>query len=302
MLNQLSPTAKAMAYMVISMFFFGLMNNFVRQATLEMHSLQLLFFRCCFGAILIGLWIYASGHAERLKTNRLPRHILRASLGVAAMGCWFYSLAHMPLNDATALSFTTPIFVTLLAILFLKEPSSFGRWGSVMLGLVGTWIILQPGTGAELGLPAICALISAALLGFISVLLKIMTRSEHPDTISFYNVFLMTPIALPIALYVWEPLTLAGIGWAFLVAFMGSLAHLYLMRAMKLAELTLLIPFDFTRLIFTAFFAYFWFGETLSELTLVGAAIIIAASVWGVAEGNQAFKQRVRRLLSFYRD
>jgi drug/metabolite transporter (DMT)-like permease len=302
MSHPLEDRNKALLFMLVSMFFFGLMNNCIRQAAEFMHPMQLLSFRNLFGALLVALWICKSGHPQRLRTVRLKEHIIRCSVGVVAMGCWFYALANMPLNQATALSFTTPIFVTLFAIFLLKEKSTLARIGSVTLGLIGTWIILQPDENTMVQFPAIAALVSAACLAVLSIMLKIMTKSEHPDTISFYNAFISLPISLPLAFYFWEPLSFAGLYWSFIVALVGTIAHLFLVRAFQLGEISLLVPLDFLRLLFTAFFAYFWFQQTLSDMTVIGAAIIILAALWGVSEGNQEIRRRLRRILTFYRD
>lgn len=296
----LSPTVRGILYMTAAMLCFSVMNNCVRQATLEMHSTQVTLLRSVLMTGFMACWIlYWHGNAL-FRTNRIKRHAFRAFLGILATEMWFYSLGEMPINEATALSFTSPVFATLFAILFLKERSTWPRWGAVLTGFAGTWVILRPDSDAFSEV-AMMVLASAALLAMLAILIKTLTRTDHPDTIIFYQALLMTPLAVPFAMPYWQPVGAAGLGWVLAVTLSSIAAHLFLVRAYALAEMTLLMPLDFTRLIFTATLAWFWFGEVLDSWTVLGAFIIIAGSVWGAAEGNEDVRRRLKRLLSLQR-
>jgi drug/metabolite transporter (DMT)-like permease len=278
------------AYMLAAMFTFSLMNNCIRFASAEMPVTQLAFFRNLFALMLTALWIALTHRPAIFRTDRLKSHLLRAALGITSIEIWFHAVTVMPLNQATALSFMAPVFTVLFAILFLKEKSTLARWGAVVLGFIGMLVILRPGSEA---------MSTAAMLVLVSgILIKTMTRSEHPDLIIFFQALLMTPLALPLALLDWQPLTLAGFAWAMAVAACSAGSHAFLTRAFVRSDMILLMPFDFSRLIFTAALAWLWFGETLDLWTVAGAAFIIAGSVWGAAEGNEEVKKRLLRLVS----
>ncbi len=285
------------AYMLLAMLCFSIMSACVYHAATQIHSTQIVLLRSIIMTIIIASWIMIRHGSKFLKTNQLHKHILRALFGFGATELWFLALSHMPINDATALSFTSPIFATLLAILFLKERSTLSRWCAVLLGFIGSTIILQPNTN-QLSDAAYMVLTSAFLLAMLSILLKSLTKTEHPDSITFYSSLLMIPLASIPAIFYWQPITLGAFLWIVTITIFGLIAHLALVRAFALTEMTLLMPLDFTRLIFTAIIAYLWFGEILDLWTLVGAAIIIAAAVWSAVEGNDLVKRRLRHLLS----
>jgi drug/metabolite transporter (DMT)-like permease len=283
------------------MFFFSVMNNCVRQASLEMHSTQITLIRSVMVAGMMALWILHF-HGKALLRTALPkRHMIRAVMGITATEMWFYALGHMPINEATALSFTTPLFVTLFAILFLKERSTYTRWAAVALGAFGTLVILRPDTGHFDDI-ALMVLASAALLAGLSILIKTITRLDHPDTIVFYQGLMMTPLAIPFAIPFWQPLTLPGFLWVAAVACTSIIAQLFMVRAFTRSDMVVLMPVDFTRLIFTAAIAYWWFEETLGPDTLTGSLLIIAGSVWGAMEGNTDIRRKLRRLSGFWRN
>ncbi len=294
---RLSPSLHGIAYMLAAMFTFSLMNNFIRFASEEMQTAQIALFRNLFSLMLMAAWIFATHRPMVLRTDRLKSHLLRAVIGIISIEIWFHSVAVMPLNEATALSFTAPVFTTLFAIVFLKERSTFARWAAVILGFAGTLIILRPG-GDALNSAAMLVLVSSGLMAVGGILIKTMTRSEHPDLIIFFQALFMTPLSLLPAIYYWQPLTFSGLGWSLAVAACSAGSHALLTRAYIRSEMVLLMPFDFSRLIFTAMLAWLWFGETLDLWTVGGAALIIAGSVWGAAEGNEEVKKRLLRLVS----
>ena len=286
--------------MLLAMLCFSFMNNCVRQASLELHSTQIAMIRNIVAMLFMLTWILCLHPPKMLKTKWPKRHLLRACLGIGSIELWFYGLSKMPLNEATALSFTTPLFVSLFAILFLKEHSTLARWGAIAIGFAGTLVILRPELNNTSHI-ALMVLGSAAIIAASSILVKTMTRADHPDTIVFYQGLFMAPLSIPFALWHGGEYSLAGIGWSVAVAISSVIAHLLVTRAFLRCDMTVLMPFDFSRLIFTALMAYFWFGETLDNWTLLGGVLITFGSVWGATEGNNDIRLRIRRLLSFWR-
>lgn len=298
-LPKLSPTLRGMLMMTIAMMFFSLMNNFVRQASLEMHSTQIALFRNVFTMLLMTSYLLIKNKQWNFaKTKKMRGHVLRATLGIFAVESWFYGLSQMPLNEATALSFTAPVFVTLFAIVLLKEKANLARWGAILLGFAGAMIILKPEPGS-FNTVALVVLGSAALMAAGTILIKTMTKTENPDVIVFYQGALMTPLSIPFAVAFWQPIGMEAVFWAFMVALCSTVAHLFMTRAFALGEMVVLAPFDFTRLIFTAVLAYFWFGETLDIWTAVGGACIVFGSVWGAASSNAEVQRRMRRIFTW---
>jgi drug/metabolite transporter (DMT)-like permease len=228
--------------------------------------------------LIVG-WTLWRCSAKCFITGRPRGHFWRAGLGFCAMEIWFYSLSILPLNVATALSFTIPVFGTVFAIQIFGEKAGWRRWSAIGVSFVGVLIILRPGSEA-LDASAGIVLVSSALMALAGTIVKSLTRTEPPETIVFYMALFMTPLSLPPALFHWGPVTMELLCGVALVALFSTAAHLLIARAYRYAEMVVLLPFDFTRLIFTGILAYLFFGETLDSATLAGGVVIMAASCY----------------------
>lgn len=289
------------AYMILAMLLFSLMNTSLRATSAEIPSAQIVFLRNALAVLMLLAWNLRPREnrpalASLFTTQHWGSHLTRAAIGIISMEIWFYAVGVLPLNGATALSFTAPIFATIFAIVLLKEMATPARWAAILIGFMGMLVILRP-SGEIYTLPALLVLCSAMMMAFGGTLIKTLTRAEHPDKIVFLQALIMTPLAMPAALYYWQPLSLTDLGLAVLVAFFSLSAHLCLTRAFALSEMVLLMPFEFVRLLMTALLAWWWFGETLDIYTALGALLIVLGSVWSAAESNPKVKRLLRRLL-----
>lgn len=254
------------------------MNTLIRYFAADMPTTQMVFLRNLFSTGLMLPWVLWRG-AGALKTKRLKSHFWRACVGILAMELWFHSLALMPVAKATALSFTTPLFVTVAAVLFFGETIGIHRIGALIVGFAGVLLITQPGANT-FEFNAFFVLAASAMIGMATLLVKSLTRTEHPNLIVFYMALFMTLLSLPPALPYLRAITGIELGGMIAIAAFSTLAQGFLARAYPHAEMVVLMPFDFTRLIFTALLAYAMFGETLEGHTVLGAAIIAASSVY----------------------
>ncbi len=274
---------QGIALMILSMLCFAIMGNSVRYVSQFLPTEQVVLLRNLVALALLSCWVFPKRRQD-LRTRRFASHLGRAALGIVSMHTWFYALGHMPLAQATALSFTTPIFTTILAILIFRERSTKLRWTAVGIGLVGAIVIVRP-SAQGIDPVAVYALSSSVLIAIISIWVKSLSRTETTASMLFYMALLMTLFGLPFGVLHWQPMNLHLWLGALVLATASLLAHSLLIEAYKHTEMTVLMPFDFTRLIFTALLAYLWFGEAIDGVTLLGAGIIVIGSLIGAREG-----------------
>lgn len=266
--------------MLAAMFCLSAMNVALRMVAGELHSTQMVVLRhICSIAILLAWSAWLMRGIPYFNSKRMSGHFWRATFGICAMELWFYSVTIMPVTIATALSFITPIFSTILAMIFLGEKAGISRLAAIITGFIGMLIILRPDISV-ISNDGWIVIGASLLMAGSGVMVKSLTSSESPETIVFFMSIFMLAWSIPVAVPFWQDFSLYQFGIAFIVALCSTIAHLFMARAFARTELVILMPFDFTRLIFTAILAYLFFGETIDSQTLVGSVIIVVSSVY----------------------
>ncbi len=191
----------------------------------------------------------------------------------------FYAVAYMPIADATAISFTAPLFATAGAALLLGERVRVRRWAATLVGFAGVLVVMQPGPETFKPL-ALFALLGAAATAGSFLTVKELCKTEPPTVIVVFMVLYLAPMSLVPALFVWSWPTWSMLPWLVAMGALGTLGHLAVTRGFAAAEMSVVLPFDYLRLPFSAAMAYFAFVEVPDRLTFLGTAIIAAASVY----------------------
>ena len=269
---------KAIAYTLISIFFFSFMGIFIRKSSENIHIMEVIFFRNLLACLIIIPVMSSSGLAS-FKMNRPGLFFWRAIFVSIGMFSGFSAITLIPLAQATAISFTTPIFVTILAVFLLGEVIKFRRVAAIFVGFIGMLIIVQPGVGS-ISLGIILAFIGAFFHSINLLIVKKLTANESANAIVVWMVIMLVPISLVPAIFVWEwP---SALTWLYLwcLAFCGTVGHSFFTRAYSLADITSLQPFQFIKLPMIAFLAWVIFSELPLYWTWLGGLIIFSSTVY----------------------
>lgn len=264
--------------MCISTVAFAVMHALIRSATEHLHPFLIAFFRNFFG-LLIFLPFMMSAGAGFLRTNRLALHGFRGVLNIGAMFMFFYALSIAELAHVTALAFSAPIFAAVLSVIVLGERFRLRRWGAIAAGFLGVLVILRPGMIA-IDLGSALVIMSAFLWAIVMIIIKIMSRTESTMTIVAYmNIFLaLYSIGPAIWFWTWP----SAWGWLLLMAIgvAGTAAQLALSQSLKETEPTLVMPFEFLRLIWASILGVWFFGEIPDQFVWIGGAIVFASGFY----------------------
>jgi len=286
------PVMRGILLMCASTVLFSSMHVLVRYVSRDMPPLQIAFFRNAFG-IIIFMPLLASSGLTFLRTKRLGLHAVRGLLNVGAMLMFFSALGLSPVARITALSFTAPLFMALLSVLFLGERFRIRRWMALVLGFAGTVIIIRPGM-IPVDLGSLLTVGAALLWAVTMVVIKILSRTESSLAITAYMNLFLGLFSLGPALWVW--VTPPPQMWVWLVAIgvLGTVAQLALSQALKETEPTAVMPFDFLKLVWTTLLGLWVFGELPDLLTWIGAVVVFASSFY-IAWREHQDRRRVRR-------
>lgn len=253
---------------------YAILHGSVRYISSEIHPFEVTFFRNLFGFLVLLPWFVMHG-LQPLRTRRFGLHLLRAGSNVVAMLMFFMALSMTPLALVQALGFTAPLFTTVLAIFILGERVRLRRWTALIAGFVGALAIIRPGL-QPVDTGSLLTLGSAAVWGFTLVIIKVLSRTDSAVTITAYMVLLMSPLSLIPALFFWTWPDPAGWFWLVVCGVSGTAAQLLMAQSFRVAEATVVLPFDFTKIVWGALIGYVVFGEVVDIWTWIGAAVIFA--------------------------
>lgn len=271
-------TPAAMLYILLYALSYAGLWATVRTIGQEIHPLALVFFRTLIGTLLI-LPFFFKGGFQSFKTNQLALYTLRGMLSISTVFLTFFALRHIPLADAVAYSYLTPIFAIILALIFLNERLNIKQILAICIAFIGAMVLLRPDVQTiNIG---ILASIGAAL-GFAGTLLcmKILTRRDSPKLVTIYGYIIPLPLSLILALpYLQWPESPMVWGLLLLMSLLSVIAHLSMTQALSRADMGMILPFDFIRLIFAAALGVVLFQDRLDGISLAGGTVILAASI-----------------------
>ena len=272
------PAARAVLLMLFSTVLFGLMAVVIRLASETQHPFEIAFFRNLFGLLFTLPLLFKHGPGL-LKTSKLPLYLLRCAIGTVGMMAGFWAIVHLPLAQAVAISYSTPLFVTIGAVWVLGETVRARRWAAVLIGFIGVIILLRPDADTFTG-ASLVALLAAVMSASVAISIKFLTRTESPDAIVVFTTALWVPMSLVPALLFWQ--TPSGITWLWLVlaGLFGTVAHMCWTRALQLGDASILTPISFMQVLVVGVFGWWLFDESVDRYTLIGALIIFGSNLY----------------------
>jgi len=261
--------------MIISGLFFVIMHSAVKYLSKEVHIFEIAFFRCALVVFVLAPLIFQQGKSIFI-TKQPKIQFLRISTNSVAMLCFFYGITSTPLAQLTTLGFTVPIFATILAVIFMGEKIRIRRTSALIIGFIGTIIVMRPDISIELG--AMLIIFSSFLWSVCLIFIKKLTQTDSAVTISLYFGIGMIPATFAMAFPVLEMIDMRQFMILVFIAITGTLAQTIMNSALKKGDLALLLPFDFLRLIWSVLIGYGLFAEEPQITLWIGGILIIGST------------------------
>jgi S-adenosylmethionine uptake transporter len=275
----LPPSIQAAFWITLSGFTFTISITGVRAVTEELHVLEAVFFRSVFGIAFMLPWLIRNGPRTALATGRLGLFAIRGCLAYFITLLYFMAAGLMPIADLTSITFTRPIFGSIAAIFVLSEIVGLRRWIAIVIGFLGMLIIVRPGF-QTLNLGVIYILLAVIIQTANTMIVKILTRTEHPDTIAMYHAAFMLPLAVIPAIFVWQTPSLEMFAWLIVIGWFGILNQRMLARAFAIADASLVLALGYLRLPISALMGFLIFGEIPTIWVWIGGAVIASAAAY----------------------
>ena len=268
----MSKNFKAIMLALIASFCAVLMSVFLKLAQEDSNVFTVGFLRFFFGLLLITPIIIQSSF-KIYNTINFKLHILRCIINVPMMIFGFAALTYIPLEQIKAIGFLSPILVVILSVIFLGERIYLIRTFSLILGFIGTLIILRPGF-IEINIGVYMVLASALLWSCVIIITKFMSKNDSAMTILTFQYTFVTLFTLPLAIIYWNNPSFISLIYTLLAAIVGTVLHLCINNAYKLSDLSIIQPVWFTQLVFASFLGFIIFGSLPDFFTWVGAILV----------------------------
>jgi drug/metabolite transporter (DMT)-like permease len=296
---------KAVTLKLISALLFALMSSLVRFLGEDVPLGQTVFFRAAFAIIPVMILLMVRRElGSALYTARPLGHLGRGSISVCGMFLNFAALQRLPLSDATAISFASPLITVALAAMFLGEHVRIYRWSAVAVGFIGIIVMLWPyldighftaGT-ASAAIGAVCAVASAFTNAGSVVQTRRLTTTETTSSIVFYFSIICALGGLATLPFGWVMPSALQLAALISIGLLGGMAHVVLTESYHHAPASLVAPLDYTTMIWAFILGYWMFGEIPSAYVYVGAAIVAGSGIFVIWRERQLGLRRMREV------
>ena len=258
---------------------FTIMDTLIKWLSAGYPVIELLFTNALFALVPVALTTLRRGGIARLRTRRLPLHLLRGTLGMGGGFLGFYAFSQLPLADAYSIIFATPLLITALSVPVLGERVGWRRWSAVALGFAGVLVMLEPGV-APIGRGSFAALGAACASALAILLVRRLSATESTASIALYSnltVVLVTGCLLPFhfVLPTWSDLLLMAAS-----GLIGGTALLVLIGAYRRAPAALVAPFQYSQMVWAILLGFLIWGDLPDPAKLLGAAIVAASGLF----------------------
>jgi len=288
----MSNTIKAAYWMIGAMFSFSMMAISGRELGGDLDTFEIMTYRSLIGVMIVLFFIIYNKSYFEINVKRLKLHFIRNIFHFTGQNLWFFAVIYIPLSQLFAFEFTVPIWVAVLAPIFLKEKLTFVRFLAVFTGFVGILIVARPNF-SSLDPALIAAALCAIGFAVASITTKKLTTTDSITCILFWLTvlqFIFGILCAGIDGQIDYPKG-AEMIWVLIVGVCGLAAHFCITRALELAPALIVSPLEFLRLPFITIIGYFVYNESLEIFVFLGAILVLLANLINIRAENKQTTQ-----------
>lgn len=288
--NALPPNVRGGLLFILASAIFSVMISLIKIAGEHLHVSEILFFRQL-TMVLLALPAIIAGWPGSMQSKRPKLQLIRVGIAFVAMTTGFSAVIHLPLAEATVISFSKTFFTTLLAIVLLGEIVRLPRWTALLAGFTGIVIVVWPDQAVGFTTWHLVALISALCVSFVMVIIRILAQIDQPVTILTYQAVGVGLLMIGPTIWFWEMPTALEWGLLLAIGVLSAIAQYINILAMKVGEASAIAPLEYTRLLFATVLGLWLFSEWPTIQVWLGAAIIIGSALY-VLHRERTARQR----------
>ncbi len=267
------------AYMLAAVGLFAVMDAMIKWLGEVYPTAQLVFFRSAFAFIPIAFVVAGVGLRQALTIKNGRGHVFRCLVGILSMAAYFYCFPRMPLADMIAITFAAPIFITALSVPMLGEKVGPRRWSAILVGFAGVLVIVQPGDGGFEPI-ALIALLGTLFYALAAIAVRKLSRTDSSVSIVISFTVCSTLVSAALLPFQWVTPSLPDLALLITVGLIGGMAQIAMTNAFRYAEVSLVVPFEYTAMIWAAALGFFVWGEIPGNNVWIGVSIVTASGLY----------------------
>ncbi len=288
--------AGGIALMLLAIFIYSLNDTLGKWLAGTYPVGQIMLFRGLTAGLVLIPFVVRSGLAPSAVVERLGLQVLRAALATGEVACFYIAVSSLPLADTMTYYLASPIFVTVLAALILGEHVGWRRWSAVIVGFAGVAFALQP-SGTSFGWPALVALLGSLLFALLMIVTRSLRATPNVVMVAWQMVGSLIAGAI-LAPLTWVPIGVVDAGLLGMLGVVSMIALLCVIRSLKLAPASVVVPYQYTVIVWAAVFGYIFFNDVPTMPVVVGAAVIIGAGLFIFLRERQVMRRPRQNLLT----
>lgn len=282
---------KGILYMIIACLLFSCNNSVVKYLSLSISPQALVFYKNITSLIILFPFVLFMKGKVFVASNFNRYNWLRSLIDVVSTVLWFMAVRENSITQAVSVTFLTPFMISIIAILMLKERVKSYQWLLMFIGLIGCLVVVRP--SGEFNFSILYAVMAAFLWSISAVLFKKLTFIQGSFIIIFFLKILKSFFSIPFLLYDFQLVTQQQIMYLVFLGILTNSAIFFVAKAYKKADISVVVPFDFMRLVFTAMLSFMIFGEEIEMNTLYGSLVILVSSSLLARKLNNSNRRRI---------
>ncbi len=279
---------KGIALVLLSTVFLGCSDVTSKYLSSSLPSIEITWIRFVTFAFMFLPVMLPGSPLHAMRTERLGLQIMRGTALLGSSLFFITGLSYLPIAEASATGFVSPLFVTALSIIFLSEKVGMRRWIATAIGLTGVMIIIRPGSAA-FHIAAFFPIVSAFCWAAALIMTRMMSGREAVLTTMAYSALTGVVIMTIMVPFVWVTPSWSAIGFGILIGVASTVGQWIIVLAYRYGDASVLAPFSYTQLLWVSILGFFIFGELPDVWTITGAAFIVASGLY------IAHRERIRR-------
>ncbi len=294
--NPQDRTLAGIGLMLAAMFAFSLNDVMGKWLVATYGVAQLLLIRSFAAALMLAPAIRSAGWREILAPERPWLHALRAFCSTAEVALFYWAVIYLPLADAVAFYLASPIFMTLFAVVLLKEKVGWRRWLAVLIGFIGVLIAVNP-TGQGVGWPALIAITGTILFAALNILTRKLAGTNEVTLVS-WQVASALLFGLAVAPFRWVETSWRDLAALMLLGIVANLAHMGVNRSLKYAPAAVVAPYQYSIIVWAVVLGFLFFGDWPASHVFIGSGIIVGAGLYIFVREQIRAREKAKALSS----